>query len=70
MRRERGGGVPAADGLGRGLDLESDPWAREMARRYFQPGVRQLDAAACREDPYYAAVRLPQARRGPLDAGV
>ena len=47
-----------------GLDLESDPWAREMARRYFQPGVRQLDAAACREDPYYAAVRLPQARRG------
>ena len=33
-----------------GLDIAGDPWARRMAERYFRPGVRCLDAAACRAD--------------------
>lgn len=47
-----------------GLDIAGDPWARRMAERYFRPGVRCLDAAACRADPYYASVRLPETRQG------
>ena len=47
-----------------GLDIAGDPWARRMAERYFRPGVRCLDAAACRADPYYASVRLPRRGRG------
>ena len=54
-----------------GLDHRRRPvGAGDGAARYFRPGVRRLDAAACRADPYYAAVRLPQARPGALDPGV
>ena len=52
-----------------GLDIAGDPWARKMAERYFRPGVRCLDAAACRADPYYASVRLPKARQGDWTLG-
>lgn len=52
-----------------GLDIAGDPWARKMAERYFRPGVHRLDAAACRADPYYASVRLPQARQGEWTLG-
>ena len=52
-----------------GLDIAGDPWARKMAECYFRPGVHRLDAAACRADPYYASVRLPQARQGEWTLG-
>lgn len=52
-----------------GLDIAADPWARRMAERYFRPGVRCLDAAACRADPYYASVRLPEVRQGDWTLG-
>ena len=52
-----------------GLDIAGDLWARKMAERYFRPGVHRLDAAACRADPYYASVRLPQARQGEWTLG-
>ena len=52
-----------------GLDIAAEPWARRMAERYFRPGVRCLDAAACRADPYYASVRLPEVRQGDWTLG-
>ena len=61
--------VPAADGLCLRAGHRGRPVARRMAERYFRPGVRCLDAAACRADPYYASVRLPEVRQGDWTLG-
>lgn len=52
-----------------GLDPAEDARARKLMEDYFRPGVRCLDASACRRDPYYAAVRLPQAQKGSWTLG-
>ncbi len=51
-----------------GLDMD-DPASREMLDRYLRPGIRRMEAAACRQDPYYAAVRLPNVQKGAWKMG-
>lgn len=37
---------------------------RALEERYFRPAIHRLDAAVCRGDPYYQAIRLPETARG------
>ena len=37
---------------------------REVEERYLRHAVHRLNAQACRKDPYYTAIRLPETARG------
>ena len=43
-----------------GLDPEASAEDRLIEERYLRPGLRRLDAAVYRENPYYQTVRIPE----------
>lgn len=47
-----------------GLDGDTREADRAMEERYFRPAIHRLDAALCRDDPYYQTIRLPEISRG------
>ena len=52
-----------------GLDSAQNGEAREMQERYFRPAVHCMNAQACRADPYYASIRMPEAAQGAWTLG-
>lgn len=47
-----------------GLDGDAHAADRVMEERYFRSAIHRMDAAACRKDPYYQAIRMPEITRG------
>ncbi|MBQ8382572.1 MAG: hypothetical protein IJX47_05125 [Clostridia bacterium] len=47
-----------------GLSVGENAFHREIYAAYFPEMLRPLDAAVYRDDPYYRAVKLPDAREG------
>ena len=52
-----------------GLDAEANPADRIMEEQYFRHAVHLLDAAECRNDPYYQTIRMPDITRGTWKMG-
>ena len=47
-----------------GLDPESSEEDRTIVERYLQPGLRRLDPAVYRDDPYFRNIVIPSAAEG------
>lgn len=47
-----------------GLDTEENTADRAMEQRYLRHAIHRLDAAACRRDPYYQTIRMPEKTLG------
>ena len=47
-----------------GLDSDSSERDRVMEENYFRHAVHRLDAEACRQDPYYQTIHMPEISRG------
>lgn len=47
-----------------GLNAEESAADRAMEERYLRCAIHRLDAAACRQDPYYRTIRMPEKTLG------
>ena len=47
-----------------GLNAEENAGDRALEEGYFRRAIHQLDAQACRKDPYYQLIRMPKITRG------